>query len=142
MIQDQNPRMPCAIIIREVVQQLGVVDNHLNITLRLPVEHYDAGMWQTPNAAEGCGRSALPNWLTIQICALPRLVKTHHVNPWGFWGKAKEQVFTNSGLGALGYSSSKTTRTDDLLPDIISGADQPKQQIRNVTVVIRAARWI
>jgi hypothetical protein len=29
-----------------------------------------------------------------------------------------------------------------LLPDIISGADQPKQQIRNVTVVIRAARWI
>ena len=33
------------------------------------VEHF-AEIWRMLNAAEGYGSSALPDWLTIQICAL------------------------------------------------------------------------
>ena len=42
--------------------------------------------------------------------------ETHHINP----EEANKPVFTDSGLGALGFRV--PTSTDDLLSDVVSGA--------------------
>jgi len=44
----------------------------------------------------------------------------HRINPGGSGEEANEPVFTDSGLGALGFRV--PTSADDLLSDVVSGA--------------------